>query len=337
MSATKTRRVRPAEKHRVLLLRTNTADMKSYGGFTWPEKGWCEAPDWDPTPECGHGLHGLLWGEGKALLLGWVDNAKWLVVEADARELVDLEGKVKVPKAYVLHVGDQVSATQYLYGNGGRGYCIHGLTLTGGYESMLIGGDGSVLTGGNRSTLTGGDESTLTGGDESTLTGGYESTLTGGYGSTLTGGDESTLTGGDESKLVGGDWSTLTGGDESTLAGGNRSTLAGGNRSTLTGGDESTLTGGDESTLTGGDESTLAGGNRSTLAGGYGSTLTGGDYSTLIFRWHDGNRVRFVVAYVGEDGIEAGKPYRCADGKVSELPSCLPGGLVSGDGVYPAV
>ncbi len=55
------------------------------------------------------------------------------------------------------------------------------------------------------------------------------------------------------------------------------------------------------------------GGDESTLTGGYRSTLTGGDRSTLIFLlWIDGRR-RVLTAYVGEDGIEAGKAYRAND------------------------
>ena len=44
---------------------------KSYGGFLWAPIGeWTEAPDWNPRPECGGGLHGNgpessgYWGEG---------------------------------------------------------------------------------------------------------------------------------------------------------------------------------------------------------------------------------------------------------------------------------
>lgn len=58
------------------------------------------------------------------------------------------------------------------------------------------------------------------------------------------------------------------------------------------------------------------GGDYSTLTGGHGSTLTGGEYSALVWRlWRNG-RIRFVAAYVGEDGIEANVPYTLdCDGK----------------------
>ena len=128
----------------------------------------------------------------------------------------------------------------------------------------------------------------------------------------LIGGALSVLTGGDGSTLTGGYRSTLNGGDRSTLTGGDGSTLTGGYRSTLTGGDGSTLTGGNCSTLTGGDQSTLTGGNYSTLTGGDQSTLTGGDGSELRIRYWDtkAERYRTAIAYVGENGIEAGAAYR---------------------------
>jgi len=35
----------------------------NYNGFLYPKKGWVEAPDWESTAECGHGLHGNEWGK----------------------------------------------------------------------------------------------------------------------------------------------------------------------------------------------------------------------------------------------------------------------------------
>ena len=47
---------------KALILRTCNSDLTSYNGFQWPESGFVEAPDWDKTPQCGNGLHGLLQG-----------------------------------------------------------------------------------------------------------------------------------------------------------------------------------------------------------------------------------------------------------------------------------
>jgi hypothetical protein len=307
------------------MLRTCDKDMRAYNGFVWPESGPVSAPDWNPEPVCGGGLHGLLMGIGDISHLSRDSNAKWFVVAVDSGSVVDLDGKVKVPSGNVVYCGDRDGAVSFLVQNGGdvtkipftHQRCGDYSTLTGGNGSTLTGGDYSTLTGGNRSTLTGGNDSTLTGGNRSTLTGGNRSTLTGGYDSTLTGGYDSTLTGGYDSTLTGGDDSTLAGGNRSTLIGGNGSTLTGGNDSTLTGGNRSTLTGGHRSTLTGGNDSTLTGGNWSTLTGGDCSTLTGGNDSTLIAKYWDEkqSRYRFVIGEVRDGGLRAGVTYRCVDGR----------------------
>ena len=48
------------------------------------------------------------------------------------------------------------------------------------------------------------------------------------------------------------------------------------------------------------------------LIGGYRSTLTGGDDSELRIRYYD-SRWRTAIAYVGENGIEAGVAYKLND------------------------
>jgi hypothetical protein len=275
------------------MLRTCDKDMRAYNGFVWPENGPVSAPDWNPEPVCGGGLHGLLMGIGDISHLSRDSNAKWFVVAVDSGSVVDLDGKVKVPSGNVVYCGDRDGAVSFLVQNGGdvtkipftHQRCGDRSTLTGGYDSTLTGGNGSTLTGGNYSTLAGGNGSTLTGGNRSTLTGGN--------GSTLTGGNRSTLTGGNDSTLTSGDYSTLIGGYRSTLTGGNRSTLTGGHRSTLTGGNDSTLTGGECSTLTGGND------------------------STLIAKYWDEkqSRYRFVIGEVRDGGLRAGIAYKCVDGR----------------------
>jgi hypothetical protein len=278
-----------------LVLRTSDSDGRSYHDwrFQWPEAGHVHAPDWTPHEGCGHGLHGLLWGQGDAGYLNFSADSKWQVVEIT--EYVNTtphkEGhpdKVKYPEGNVLFTGSRGEATAMVLAAAPNGTTVAALTLTGGDDSTLTGGDDGTTVA--ALTLTGGDDSTLTGGDDSTLTGGNRSTLTGGNRSTLTGGDDSTLTGG--------------------------------YGSTLTGGNRSTLTGGYGSTLTGGYGSTLTGGNRSTLTGGYGSTLTGGYGSTLLFKWYDysAGRHRPVLKEIGLEGepseLSAAQAYRCTEGGV---------------------
>jgi hypothetical protein len=88
----------------VLVLRTCDKDLRGFNEFQWPESGFVEAPDWNPEPVCGYGLHGLLWGEGSHDYLDWGESARWLVCKVEASSIVDLSGKVKFPRCEVIHV-----------------------------------------------------------------------------------------------------------------------------------------------------------------------------------------------------------------------------------------
>jgi hypothetical protein len=166
-----------------LFLRTTDRDGKSYNGFQWPMEvgAIVTAPDWEPTAECGNGLHGLLDGLGDGSHLLFDADAIWWIVEAD--DAIDLQGKHKFQSCRVVAFGPRHEVTAQLYAM--RPGPIHGITLTGGDYATLTGGYGATLTGGYGATLTGGDCATLTGGDRATLTGGDRATLTGGDGATL--------------------------------------------------------------------------------------------------------------------------------------------------------
>ena len=145
------------KKGEVLILRTSDKDRKSCGGFQWPEKGEVSCPDWNDSPECGHGLHGLLKGEGDAMLLNWNTDAIWQVVATDEALCVAIDRKVKFPKGRVIYSGKKEIAVAIIKK---RYPCIPvvGVEITGGYDSTITGGDRSTITGGDRSTITGGDE-----------------------------------------------------------------------------------------------------------------------------------------------------------------------------------
>jgi hypothetical protein len=132
------------------------------------------APDWEPTEECGNGLHAWLHGEGDPSIASCADvddsEAKWLCIEIDGPH-IDLGGKVKFGRGIVRFVGTRHEATQDFLRQRQNGPACNWIVFKGGHDS--------ALTGGYRSTLTGGHDSTLTGGDHSTLTGGHDSTLTG--------------------------------------------------------------------------------------------------------------------------------------------------------------
>ena len=170
-----------------LVLKVVSSDMKSYGGFQWPGVGAAAvADDWDASPTCGGGLHGWLNGVGDATCQSWSNSpdAKWLVLSVDTETLVGLGGKVKFPKAEVVHVGDKKSAGDVILATGFIGPVI-GATVTGGDNATVTGGYGATVTGGDNATVTGGDYATVTGGYGATVTGGGNATVTGSHGAIL--------------------------------------------------------------------------------------------------------------------------------------------------------
>jgi hypothetical protein len=282
-----------------LALRTCASDMTSHGGFRWPERGPVVAPDWDPKPVCGGGLHGLKWGEGSGLLVSWHDKAKWLVVEVVEGTEVDLGGKVKFPAGTVVFCGDRRGATDYILTHGGAGRAVVGATVTGGYGARVVGGDFAEVTGGDCATVIGGDSATVTGGDSATVIGGCGATVTGGDRAMVTGGWNAIVTGGHGAMVTGGGYATVTGGDYATV----------------TGGDGATVTGGDYAVVTGGSSAVVTGGRQASVTGGCGATVVGGDGATLVCRWYADGRWGLASRRVGERGLEPGVPYKCEKGR----------------------
>ena len=107
---------------KVYVLRTVSGNMQSYDGFVWPESGPVEALDWEATYKCGHGLHGLLWGEGDGRYLDWIDSAKWLVVEVDRCDILagkgNLMDKCKFQRGLVVFCGERDAAVADIVSRG---------------------------------------------------------------------------------------------------------------------------------------------------------------------------------------------------------------------------
>ena len=159
----------------IYVLRTCKEDLTSYNGFQWPESGYVEAPDWDPSPKCGSGLHGLLWGEGNGGLLDWSTQAKWLVVRVDG-EVVDLGDKVKFKSGWVEFCGTQKDATDFLISKGAKGPVVgstvvkgHNQTAIAGYKGVAIAGDGGSAQAGFKGSAQAGDEGTAQVGEGGTI------------------------------------------------------------------------------------------------------------------------------------------------------------------------
>jgi hypothetical protein len=158
------------KKSDVYVLRTSNVDLTSYGGFQWPKRGRVSAPDWDPKPVCGGGLHGALWGEGDGSLFDWSEDAVWQVVKVYG-EVIDLGGKVKFQSGYVVYSGDRQTATELIKSKGSKGPVI---------GSIATAGDGGTATAGDGGTATAGYQGTATAGDWGTATAGYQGTATAG-------------------------------------------------------------------------------------------------------------------------------------------------------------
>ena len=171
---------RPSKPANHYFLKTVKSDGKSYGGFKWPLKVGAKitAKDWNPKPVCGGGFHGLLNGEGDGNLLRWDKDARWIVFSSDS--YVDLGGKAKVKTATVRHVGDRLSATEYLKKHS-DGKAIVGASCTAG--------DYGTATAGYSGTATAGNDGTATAGDRGTATAGYNGTATAGHSGTATAGN----------------------------------------------------------------------------------------------------------------------------------------------------
>jgi len=161
-------------------------------------------------------LHGLLNGEGEGSLLSFDSTAIWWVLECDADSVVNLNGKVKVPKARVVLWGDRKKVTDRLL-ELCPGRAIVGAFVTAGDGGMATAGDGGTATAGDGGTATAGDGGTATAGFRGTATAGYGGTATAGYGGTATAGNYGTATAGNRGTATAGDGGTATAGEYGTL------------------------------------------------------------------------------------------------------------------------
>jgi len=212
------------------MLRTCAADGTSHGGFRWPKEGPVSCPDWDPKPECGHGLHGLLWGGGNLSLLSNADDAIWQIVEIE--EWVEIDRKVKVPRGAVVYSGDMAGATVGIamkwldHLKKTNAFTVEGGAAIGGSSQLAASGYSSQLAAsGDYSQLaaSGYSSKLAASGDSSKLAAsGYSSQL-------AASGDSSQLaaSGGSSQLAASGDYSiAMCAGPNSTAAAGTNGTIA---------------------------------------------------------------------------------------------------------------
>ena len=156
-----------------LVLRCCRSDFTSRNDFVWPSEvgAVVVAPDWEPTEECGNGLHGWLYGHGDiACVTYWEEaDSKWLVLEVD--DVIELNGKCKFERAVVRFVGAKSNAAAFLLENEplANAEKVIGLTLSAGDEESLLVGTLGTATVGYKGTATVGNGGTATGGENAEL------------------------------------------------------------------------------------------------------------------------------------------------------------------------
>lgn len=160
-------------------------------GFRWSLTlgGETEAPDWDPTPKVGGGLHVWAWAQGDlSCSKVWRGlDVIWLAVEYQRRDSVQLRGAVKVPwcktiladydpkvvsdfiRAHtpVNHTG--LSFFELVQSNTERSLCVGAAgTAIGGKDCVVVAGwHGSAVTG-DRGVAVAEDFGTVRAGKEGT-------------------------------------------------------------------------------------------------------------------------------------------------------------------------
>lgn len=174
----------------VVVLHFCQADLTSRRGFVWPDRGPVACSDWSPEPSYGGGLHGWLWGAGE--LGAHPDgpppaDAKWLVVEVPAAEIVDIGAMVKYRRGVVLLCGEIADALQVI---AARAPWPEVATM---FERIAVGdycvagvGDHGVVSVGRRGTAVAGAFGTATAGDGGNAIVGAHGTATAGYAGTAT-------------------------------------------------------------------------------------------------------------------------------------------------------
>jgi len=274
---------------KVLVLRTCRENMKAYGGFVWPTEGPVKAPDWNPKPQCGGGLHGCLWGAGAIVYYSSSDDAKWLVVEVDEDCIVDLGSKVKFPRGVVVFCGCRHDAAKYIADRAPKDVVVNFTTVTAGaFGTAKAGHCGTAIAG-------------------------YKGEATAGEGGTAIAGEGGTATAGNDGMATAGDGGMAMAGNRGMATAGYNGTATVGDRGTATAGNCGSATAGKHGTATAGDFGTATAGEGGKATAGEGGKATAGDGGTISIWLYDGSRLRLAIGYVGEDGIKPNVAYRVND------------------------
>jgi len=322
-----------------LMLRTCDSDLRSWDSFKWPESGPVEAPDWDPAPRCGGGLHGLLWGKGNGgELLDWRVPAKWLVCEINSEDIVHIPGgKIKVPRATVVHCGDQLSATNYLIAHGGKGR-IDGASVAAGHNTTIETGEHGSATVGHHSTAFAGNYGTAVAGEEGIATTrnlgtskvgkhgtasslNYGTSIAGEYGEAIArecgvavAGDRGLAETGFKGKSLSGYGGTSIVGFGGTAVSGDEGTSIADDSGVAISGYHGKSSSGRYGKSDSGTYGTSRTGSRGRASAGLQGTASAGEGGEIQILWVDVETTQTLVGHIGEDGLLPDTKYKVGVG-----------------------
>ena len=105
---------------------------KSYNDFQWNPVGeWTEAPDWDPSPRCGGGLH----GNGPKSIGGYYTAGVDIDFCFIDEPIVTIDEKIKVRRAMILSRNSLPEGLQV-----GGNLDLRGTQITSLPEGLQVGG-----------------------------------------------------------------------------------------------------------------------------------------------------------------------------------------------------
>lgn len=131
------------------LLKCIPANRTTLKDFVWPKRGTVECPDWDPSPQCGRGLHAWRWvpsDDPHCVYYSQLDDCIWLVIEVLESDIVDLAGKCKFRRGRVVFSGSFADAVNRLKRPPDRAG-FYGTAEAGDYSTAFAGEYGTAKAG----------------------------------------------------------------------------------------------------------------------------------------------------------------------------------------------
>lgn len=234
-----------------------------------------------------YGIVGLMWGIGSVEALSFGPSSKWLVVEVDRQDVVQLGDYVKFKCGIVRFVGGPVTASRFIQARSTANGSVANGIACGADGEVVASGDFGVSVIRNNSVAMAADYGSCIGGSHSMCAADYKSNAVAG----------------DQSQVVVGDCSNA---------------ISGIGGVTITG-DRSFGKSGDFGLTSVGAFSVGMTGVNGIVQGGVGSQLIAMYVSRAGLR----NIPKICTATVGENGILPNRAYRAANGKLVPEESML--------------